>query len=59
MTDIVEGKIPKDINGVYLKIGPNAKFLPKNNRVHWFDGDGMIHSVRIQNGTMIYCNRFV
>lgn len=28
--NVVAGKIPTDINGVYLRNGPNAKFIPEN-----------------------------
>lgn len=55
---ILEGAVPTDINGVYLRNGPNAKFLPDNKRFHWFDGDSMIHALRIKDGKMFYCNRY-
>jgi len=35
---VVEGEIPKDINGVYVRNGPNPRFEPKGH-YHWFDGD--------------------
>ena len=50
---------PTDISGVYLRNGPNADYIPSDNRYHVFDGDGMIHAVRIKDGTVQYCNRFV
>jgi hypothetical protein len=59
VVEILEGAVPTDINGVYLQNGPNPKFLPKNNRYHLFDGDGMIHALRIKNGKMFYCNRYI
>lgn len=55
---VVEGSVPTDINGVYLRNGPNPKFMPATNRNHWFDGDSMIHAFRIKNGQMFYCNRY-
>jgi len=54
---INEGAIPKDINGVFLRNGPNPVFIPPHNRHHWFDGDGHIHGFRIKNGKAFYCNR--
>jgi carotenoid cleavage dioxygenase-like enzyme len=48
--EVVEGAVPTDINGVYLRNGPNPKFMPSTNRNHWFDGDSMIHAFRIKNG---------
>jgi len=54
----VIGEIPKDINGVYVRNGPNPKFEPKGH-YHWFDGDGMLHAVHIENGKATYRNRWV
>ncbi|HLB55868.1 MAG TPA: carotenoid oxygenase family protein [Coxiellaceae bacterium] len=52
------GKIPADLNGVLLRNGPNPQFHPMNN-YDWFEGDGMIHAIRIQNGNASYDNRYV
>ncbi|GAB1820492.1 carotenoid oxygenase family protein [Herbidospora sp. RD11066] len=54
----VIGEIPSDLNGVYLRNGPNARF-PMAGRYHWFDGDGMVHAVHFENGTARYRNRWV
>ena len=54
----VIGKIPADLNGVYLRNGPNPRFAPEG-RYHWFDGDGMIHAVHLENGKARYRNRWV
>lgn len=54
----VIGEIPKDINGVYVRNGPNPKFQPKGH-YHWFDGDGMLHALHIQNGKATYRNRWI
>ena len=35
----VVGEIPRDLNGVYLRNGPNPRYAPLG-RYHWFDGDG-------------------
>ena len=56
-TMIKEGAIPKDINGVFLRNGPNLIINPPHNRYHWFDGDGHIHGFRIKEGKAFYCNR--
>ena len=56
--DILEGQVPTDINGVYLRNGPNFKYMPETDHVHWFDGDSMIHSFRIKDGKIFYCNRY-
>uniref|UniRef100_A0A5Q5CNN0 Dioxygenase n=1 Tax=Mycobacterium sp. (strain JLS) TaxID=164757 RepID=A0A5Q5CNN0_MYCSJ len=52
----VEGQIPADLQGWYLRNGPN----PRQPSAHWFTGDGMIHGVRIENGRAAwYRNRWV
>lgn len=52
----VEGAIPPDLDGWYLRNGPN----PRQATAHWFTGDGMIHGVRIENGRAAwYRNRWV
>ncbi len=52
----VEGTIPPELNGWYLRNGPN----PRQATAHWFTGDGMIHGVRIENGFAAwYRNRWV
>ena len=56
--DIVHGKVPTDINGVYLRNGPDHKHHPSTERIHWFDGDAMIHAFRIKAGKVYYCNRY-
>jgi carotenoid cleavage dioxygenase len=54
----VVGEIPRDLNGVYLRNGPNPQHDP-SGRYHWFDGDGMLHALHFENGTARYRNRWV
>ncbi len=54
----VIGEIPKDINGVYVRNGPNPKFEPKGH-YHWFDGDAMLHALQLENGKATYRNRWI
>ncbi len=54
----VIGEVPRDLNGVYLRNGPNRRFEAPG-RYHMFDGDGMIHAVHFDNGTVRYRNRWV
>ena len=52
----VEGAIPTDLDGWYLRNGPN----PRQATGHWFTGEGMIHGVRIEDGrAKWYRNRWV
>ena len=57
LTDI-EGQVPKDLTGMYVRNGPNRRFEAPG-RYHWFDGDGMLHAVRFEGGTVTYQNRWV
>lgn len=54
----VEGTIPDDLNGVYLRNTENPLFEPIK-RYHPFDGDSMLHSISFENGEARYANRFV
>ncbi len=53
----VDGVLPPEINGVYLRTGPNPA---SGYSAHWFFGDGMVHGIRLANGRAEwYRNRFV
>jgi carotenoid cleavage dioxygenase-like enzyme len=54
----VEGEIPRDFGGMYVRNSPNPKYRPKRKH-NWFDGDGMLHGVHIENGKATYRNRYV
>jgi len=55
---VVAGEVPRDVDGVYLRNGPNPKHEPRG-RYHWFDGDGMIHAVEVRDGNVTYRRRWV
>lgn len=52
------GAIPRDLNGVYVRNGPNPRFEAPG-RHHWFDGDAMLHAVKLEDGEATYRNRYV
>ncbi len=54
----VIGEIPADLEGLYVRNGPNPRY-PTEGRYHWFDGDGMLHAVYLENGKATYRNRWV
>lgn len=53
----VEGTIPPELSGTYIRTGPNPK---SGSSPHWFLGDGMVHGIRLRNGKAEWHrNRFV
>ncbi len=54
----VLGAIPPELNGSFLRNGPNPMFEP-SGRYHVFDGDGMIHELAISGGRASYRNRWI
>lgn len=54
----VVGELPADLEGAYLRNGPNPLHQPKN-RYHPFDGDGMVHAVYFKDGKVSYRNRYI
>jgi carotenoid cleavage dioxygenase len=56
--DVIEGAIPRDIDGVYLRNTENQVHQPLG-RYHPFDGDAMLHAISFRDGAASYRNRFV
>jgi all-trans-8'-apo-beta-carotenal 15,15'-oxygenase len=55
----LEGLVPLDLDGRLFRVTP-ARFDVYGERYrHWFDGDGMVHSFRIERGRVFSRNRFV
>ncbi|MBI4933380.1 MAG: carotenoid oxygenase family protein [Actinobacteria bacterium] len=56
----VIGTIPADLEGRYLRNGPNPLGPADPSNHHWFMGDGMVHGVRLRGGRAEwYRNRYV
>ena len=55
---VVEGEIPRDLDGVYLRNTENP-LHPALKAYHPFDGDGMLHVVGFRDGKAFYRNRFI
>jgi carotenoid cleavage dioxygenase-like enzyme len=55
---VVEGEVPLDLDGVYLRNTENP-LHPALKAYHPFDGDGMLHVVGFRDGKAFYRNRFV
>ena len=61
VTDLeVVGEIPRELNGRYLRNGPNPFGEVDAATHHWFIGTGMVHGVRLAEGRALwYRNRWV
>ena len=56
----VTGAIPAELDGRYIRIGPNPVTAPNEAAYHWFTGDGMVHGVHLQGGeAKWYRNRWI
>lgn len=56
----VTGHIPSELDGRYIRIGPNPASPPNAASYHWFLGDGMVHGVRLRGGKAEwYRNRWI
>jgi carotenoid cleavage dioxygenase len=56
----VIGELPADLNGRYLRNGPNPMDPVDPTTHHWFMGDGMVHGIRLRDGKAEwYRNRYV
>ena len=56
--EVIYGSLPSSLNGAYIRNGPNPQYLPRGP-YHLFDGDGMLHSLRISDGRAVLCSRYV
>lgn len=55
----VEGAIPRDLAGCYLRNGVNQRFSPMG-RMHMFDGDAMLHAFMLGDGKCTsYANTWI
>jgi carotenoid cleavage dioxygenase-like enzyme len=52
------GEIPRDLDGLFVHNGPNPRFRP-NVGHSWFDGDGMVHGVQLENGRATFRSRWI
>jgi carotenoid cleavage dioxygenase len=57
---LVTGSIPVELNGRFIRNGPNPVTEADPATYHWFTGDGMVHGVRLSDGqAQWYRNRWV
>jgi len=54
------GQIPAELEGRWLRNGPNPESIVDPSKHHWFMGAGMVHGVRLRGGKAEwYRNRWV
>lgn len=53
----ITGDLPKWLNGILVRNGPNPLF--PSDHAHWFEGDGMLHAFSLSQGTASYRNCWV
>lgn len=60
LTDI-QGEVPREIHGTFFRNGPSQQVLPAEGHraLHLFDGDGMVHAFRFDNGRVHFDSRTV
>ncbi len=60
-TDLaVRGQLPAELDGRYLRNGPNPFGAVPEGGQHWFTGAGMVHGLRLRGGNAEwYRNRYV
>ncbi len=54
----VIGQIPRDLNGLFVQNGANPRFQPGAGH-SWFDGDGMVQGVTLEDGEATFRSRWV
>ena len=54
---VVEGELPDDLDGLFLRNGPNALFAPRHR--HMFDGEAMVHAIELRGGEARYTSATV
>ncbi|MEI7972927.1 MAG: carotenoid oxygenase family protein [Bdellovibrio sp.] len=56
---IIEGSVPKSLNGVLYRNGPGRFFVGHDKYIHPFDGDGMVSKFVFDGAELRYQNKYV
>ncbi|MEM9669236.1 MAG: carotenoid oxygenase family protein [Pseudomonadota bacterium] len=56
---LVQGKAPTGLEGTLYRNGPAQFHYGNTHASHWFDGDGMIQRVHVEDGMAIHSGKFV
>jgi carotenoid cleavage dioxygenase-like enzyme len=55
---LVHGRAPAGLSGTLFRNGPGKFRRPGGSATHWFDGDGLMRSFRIEDGQVTLAARF-
>lgn len=56
---LVQGRVPAGLKGTLYRNGPGQFSYGDEYATHWFDGDGLIHRIKIEDGAATHSGRFV
>lgn len=59
LIDEIEGEIPVDLRGTFVRNGPGRQRIGGEPYGHWFDGDGMLSVFSIADGQARFKNSYV
>jgi hypothetical protein len=61
VVDVIDGALPTDLLGLYVRNGPNPCAPTRTPNQHWFEGDAMLHGVWLDGAPRAakYANRYV
>jgi len=57
--DRIEGEVPLDLEGSFIRNGPGRQRIGETPYGHWFDGCGMLSMFSIAEGKVHFKNRYV
>ncbi len=56
---VIDGAIPEDLNGTFYRVAPDPQFPPLAADDIWFNGDGIITAIHLENGGISLKQRYV
>lgn len=59
VNDVIDGAVPTDLEGTFLRNGPGRQRIGGQAYGHWFDGDGMLCAFSFVDGRVHFKNRYV
>jgi carotenoid cleavage dioxygenase len=58
--EVKRGRIPEGLRGTLYRMSPGPHYTPIDPMMyHWFDGDGVVDALRIDDGRVSHRNRWV